>query len=309
MGGPGDATTTVSVVVPSVGRGRLAAVVVAALADPATTELVVVADRERAAVDAIVTVAEGRDARIVVVDGPGRGPAAARQTGIERAGGDIVVLLDDDVVPGPGLVTAHRAAHGDGRRRVVVGPMPVASALRDESAVAHLYANDYDVEWSGHVRRPQGVLSDLWGGNVSLRRADALAVPQVGPLGDLRNREDQEWGLRARDAGMTGTVAPDAAAVHWHEGSAAALLDAASDQVRTGRLLVAQHADLAPDGDPRHGLPRAARLVVDLAAVPGVGAIVRRATVALARRAGDGRPARWRVGLLVVARAMVQRAA
>jgi len=31
-------------------------------------------------------------------------------------------------------------------------------------------------------------------------------------------------------------------------------------------------------------------------------------TVAAARRFGDGRPARWRVALVVIARAMVQRA-
>jgi hypothetical protein len=104
-------------------------------------------------------------------------------------------------------------------------------------------------------------------------------------------------------------VAPAAAAVHWHEGTAAALLAAAADQVRVGRRLDARYAELGPDADPAVGLPRPARAVVDLTGVPVVGAGVRRVALAAARRVGDGRPARWRVGLLVVARAKVQRTA
>jgi glycosyltransferase involved in cell wall biosynthesis len=307
-GGIPEAIESVSVVVPTIGRARLGEVVTAVLADPATTEVIVVADRDRARVDEVL---EGAgltgDRRMVVVAGSGRGPGAARQAGIARARGDLVLLLDDDVVPGPGLVAAHRAAHRDRARLVVVGPMPVATELRAASAIAHVYANDYDAEWAGLVADPDAVVHDLWGGNVSIRRADGLAVPQVGELGDLANREDQEWGLRAARAGMTGAVAPRAAAVHWHDGRAAALLDAAADQVRTGRLL-ARYPEFGRDADPAAGLPRSARAMVDLSRARVIGGVVRRTTVALARRLGDGAPTRWRVGLVVVARAMVQRA-
>ena len=256
-GGIPEAIGSVSVVVPTIGRARLAAVVTAALADPATTEVVVVADRDRARVDEVLAGARlNGHGRVVVVPGAGRGPAAARQAGITRARGDLILLLDDDVVPGPGLVAAHRAAHGDGARLIVVGPMPVATELRAASAIAHVYANDYEAEWAGLVVDPATVLHDLWGGNVSIRRADGLAVPPVGDLGDLRHREDQEWGLRAARAGMAGAVAPRAAAVHWHEGRVASLLDAAADQARTGRLLDARYPEFGVDGDPGAGLPR-----------------------------------------------------
>jgi glycosyltransferase involved in cell wall biosynthesis len=305
-----DAIDTVSVVVPTIGRARLADVVAAALRDPATTEVVVVADRDRRGVDALLDAAGLRgDGKVVVVDGDGRGPAAARQAGVARSRGDLVVLLDDDVVPGRGLVTAHRDAHVGRARLLVVGPMPVAAELRRSAAIAHVYANDYDAEWSELVVDPARVLYDLWAGNVSLRRADALAVPPVGELEDLRNREDQEWGLRAARAGIAGAIAPHAAAVHWHEGTAAGLLDAAVDQVRTGRALDARYPELGADADPGAGLPRAAHAFVELAGVPRLGLPLRRGTIAAARRFGDGPPSRWRVGLLVVARAIVQRAA
>jgi hypothetical protein len=301
---------TISVVVPSIGRPRLRDVLRALRSDPDVDEIVVVADRQRGAVDAIVQATETPGGpSVLVVDGPGRGPAAARQRGIERASGELLVLLDDDVVPCPGLAGAHRAAHAVADRRVVVGPMPVATELCASSAVARLYANDYDAEWNRHLLRPDGVMLDLWGGNVSVRRADALSVPQVGPLGNLRNREDQEWGLRARAAGLTGGVAPDALAAHWHEGTAAGLLDAAADQARTGRRLDAAHPERAPDGDPRAVLPAPARIVVALAETPGLGRAVGASVVAAARRLGDGPPERWRLALLVVARVIVQRAA
>jgi hypothetical protein len=88
----------------------------------------------------------------------------------------------------------------------------------------------------------------------------------------------------------------------------ALLLDAAGDQVRTGRLLAGRYPELPADGDPANGLPRPARAVVDVAGRRGIGAPVRWATIAAARRLGDGRPTRWRIALVVVARAIVQRA-
>jgi hypothetical protein len=64
-----------------------------------------------------------------------------------------------------------------------------------------------------------------------------------------------------------------------------------------------------PPTDSRDGLPRAARAVVELSATRVVGPMVRWVAVGVARRLCDGPPARWRVGLLVVSRAIVQRAA
>ncbi len=47
----------------------------------------------------------------------------ARNLGIERAIGDVVIFADDDVLVGPGYVEAHLRAHADlGGRSVVLGP-------------------------------------------------------------------------------------------------------------------------------------------------------------------------------------------
>ena len=61
---------------------------------------------------------------VIAIVQANKGPAAARNAGIEHAHGDLVVFLDDDVVPGSGWLKAHVDAHRRlGADRVVVGPM------------------------------------------------------------------------------------------------------------------------------------------------------------------------------------------
>jgi glycosyltransferase involved in cell wall biosynthesis len=51
------------------------------------------------------------------------GPAAARNNGLQHAEGRLIVFLDDDVVPSPGLLATHAAIQGNADDLVVVGPM------------------------------------------------------------------------------------------------------------------------------------------------------------------------------------------
>src|SRR5439155_21576940 len=48
----------------------------------------------------------GADGRARVIEGTGRGPAAARNAGIAMATGDLVLFTDDDAVPQPGWLEA-----------------------------------------------------------------------------------------------------------------------------------------------------------------------------------------------------------
>ena len=89
---------TASVVVPTHGRSELLPVVLAPLLrDPATAEVVAVADGDDAAFALLETLAR-RHPRLVAHRTDGAGENGARQAGIDRARSEVVVLLDDDVV-------------------------------------------------------------------------------------------------------------------------------------------------------------------------------------------------------------------
>lgn len=104
----------VSVVIPTRNRPELLRRCLRAVLDQRTAvafDVVVVNDRG-CPVDAVVAGAEG----VRLIEGPGRGPAAARNAGIAAASGDIVLFTDDDAVPQPGwidaAVTAFRGTPG-----------------------------------------------------------------------------------------------------------------------------------------------------------------------------------------------------
>ncbi len=234
---------TVSVVVPTAGRSAaLAEVVVAALADEAA-EVVVVDDRPEATLDLGLPA----DPRVRTVTGPRAGPGPARQAGTEAATGEVVLLLDDDVVPAPGLVAGHAACHAARDGLVVVGAMPVdlgASEPRPRFPRA-LYAADYARRVAGWTADPTEVLERLWTGNVSLRRADALRVGLHDPAYRGYRHEDRDFGLRCRAAGLEGVFAPQLRAAHRYRRAPEAFFADARAQGAEQAQLARLHPDAA----------------------------------------------------------------
>ncbi len=172
---------------------------------------------------------------VLGIEDSGGGPNEARRRGCEQATADVVLLLDADVVPGPGLATGHAAHHAAREGLVVAGPMPVAGP---RGAPARLYADAYD-KWCADVERdPAVLLRRLWGGNVSLRRADALRVGLDEPAMRGLRHEDRELGLRLAAAGLTGVFDPRLRAEHRYERDLASFC---ADCRAEGAGLVALH--------------------------------------------------------------------
>ncbi len=206
-----------------------------------------VAAQVRASLAADAAVAE-----VLGVEDAGGGPNEARQRGCEQATGEVVLLLDADVVPGTGLASGHAAHHAAREGLVVAGPMPVPSP---HGAPARLYADAYD-RWRQDVERdPAVLLRRLWGGNVSLRRADALRVGVDEPAMRGLRHEDRELGLRLAAAGLAGVFDPALTAEHRYERDLASFC---ADCRAEGAGLVALHR-LHPELGPvqLHGTFRA----------------------------------------------------
>jgi glycosyltransferase involved in cell wall biosynthesis len=205
-----------SVVIPTHDRRRgIEQTVRAALADEATREVIVVVDGCRDGTYECLVGLARHDSRVRPLWQDNSGASSARQKGVEHARNPVVVLLDDDVVAEPGLITGHVGHHARAPRRVVLGYMPVMGrSTWPENVTSALYSMSYEEQCRRYERDPAHVLIALWAGNMSLRRADALEVGLDNgalPLGYLA---DRELGLRLMKAGFTGVF--DRSLRGWH---------------------------------------------------------------------------------------------
>jgi len=291
---------SVSAVVATTGRrDTLEHCVHAVLADPALSELVVVVDGPHEAPLAAMRALAASDPRVLAVQVPAVGALRAREHGVRRARGDVVLLLDDDVIAREDLPTRHARRHAARTDLVVVGYMPVRvpAERRPGQAAVRLYAEEYERACERYEQAPSRILDGLWMGNVSLRREPALRVGLFSPaFGAIRYHEDQELGLRLRDAGLVGVFDRALRADHFYERSLASFAAGARSQ---GEGLVALHAlhpaALGPLSPARFevGLPALARAFVRLARRPRGGALASAGLLGLAQAAG--RLHLWRV--------------
>ena len=176
---------------------------------------------------------------------PNRGRAVACNLAISAASGDVLVILDDDMEPEPGCLAAHETAHRDGRRRCVMGAVPIkekASSL--QRYVARKFA--------AHHRRLANpthrlTLRDFYSGNVSIPRTLLREVGLFDEDFAVYGNEDLELAVRLRAAGVAIDFDEAAAAKqHW----AKTFNQLARDTVAKGRtavLLAMKHPEALPE--------------------------------------------------------------
>jgi glycosyltransferase involved in cell wall biosynthesis len=92
--------------------------------DPESFEVLVVIDGSQDGTIEAIAATKTRFCLRAILQ-PNSGRAAACNTGIRDAEGELVILLDDDMEPAPGFLAAHWQAHQGGKRLGVVGAAPV----------------------------------------------------------------------------------------------------------------------------------------------------------------------------------------
>jgi GT2 family glycosyltransferase len=263
----------------------------ALLEDEAATEIVVVVDGCRDGSLELLRACAVTQPRVRPLFIENRGTAGAHQAGVEQAVGDVVLLLADDIIAGPRLVTGHARLHMGREDLVVVGYMPIRQlpSRSDERCASLLYSREYEHACARYEEDPETILRGLWGGNVSLRRARCLEVGVENRRFAARYHEDQEFGLRCLKAGLVGVFDRSLSAEHAHVRSVKAFLRDSREQGK-GKVLVRRlHEDVLGPFDPRMfeaHLPAPVRAVVCLARRPRMRAVLVAALQLLTATAG-----------------------
>jgi hypothetical protein len=216
-----------------------------------------------------------------------QGQNGALDQGVLAARGDIVLLLDDDVLPISPLASGHAHRHGRRGDLVVAGTMPVQLEPGTRVDVAsRIYASAYDGHCQALARGEVDVLDSLWLGNVSLRRDRCLEVGIRSLAFTSPYHADRDFGYRLSDAGLVGVFDQSLRAVHLHTRSAEGFLRDAWRQGSGLRMLHGVHPDRLGPFTPEqltNDLPRPFDLV--FRGVVKTGVTRRAASVFLMRAA------------------------
>ncbi|HEY1854539.1 MAG TPA: glycosyltransferase family A protein [Solirubrobacterales bacterium] len=236
-----------SVVMPTYNRGAgLLDFVRPLLEDPFPLEVIVVVDgSEDDSMASLQSLAESHP-RLRPIWIPNSGEMGARGVGLAEAQGEVVVMLDDDVLVRPGLIELHARRHGREHGLVAIGYMPTWLPPRPTASefATVLYAHEYEEACLRYRRDPDRILCHLWAGNISLRRDDALEVGMSNPAYQFRYHQDREFGLRCKRAGLKGAFDPALRADHFHSRGLEAFRREAIAQGAGRRRLHRLHPDL-----------------------------------------------------------------
>lgn len=239
-------TPRVSVVAPTYRRrAGLPAFVEPLLREDEMHELVVAVDGSD---DGSVEWLEERrrdDNRIVILELPNRGAGPTRQAGIEAASGEVILLLDDDVVAAPGLVAGHAEHHQDLESKLVMGYMPNdwRALPPGRRGIGYIYRRAYEKHCASYAEDPQAVLYGFWGGNFSMPRSEFRRVGMQG-LAVARGQDDREFGIRCAKAGIHAVFDPGLRAEHLFERSLEPWRRDCRIQGQSRVMLHDAHADL-----------------------------------------------------------------
>jgi GT2 family glycosyltransferase len=208
-----------SVVIPTYNRRTTLERVLCALGrqtvSPGTFEVIVVADGCTDGSAALCReLATTLPYALRMIEQANAGPAAARNRAVQEARANLIIFVDDDVVPDEHLIATHLAAHApNGEDAVVaIGPLLPPRDMRLNAWAAweeRSLCAQYDAMEAG---RWQASYRQFYTGNASLARRHI--VEAGGFDSRFRRAEDVELGLRLSERGCRFVFLPEA--IGWH---------------------------------------------------------------------------------------------
>ncbi len=207
-----------SVVMPTHGRRSSLTRVLGTLAqqrpDAGNFEVIVVCDGDvDGSADACRRLAPSLPFRLRILEQDNGGPAAARNRGIDAAIGELIIFLDDDVLPDPAFVATHLAAHAGRTHLASIGPLlqPADYPLSlwgawEQRMLGRQYSEITAGRWEATYRQ-------FYTGNAAVRKQDILDAGGFDPT--FKRAEDIELALRLRERGTEFVFLPKARGLHY----------------------------------------------------------------------------------------------
>ncbi len=211
----------ISVVIPTYNRLESLKRVLAALEDQTFSlddfEVVVVSDGSVDGTNEYIRNTQtSLDLKLFVQEN--RGPAAARNLGLAGAVGELILFIDDDVVPDDRLIEEHMGSHDrEVDEVVVIGPMLAPPDFRLDPWTGWMQdrlVEQYQAMVSGQWRP---TARQFYTGNTSLSRKLLLENDGFDPA--FLRAEDVELAYRLADKEVRFLFNPDAKGYHYEERS------------------------------------------------------------------------------------------
>ena len=257
-------------------------------------EVVVVDDGSARSVDPELAVREYPFALRVLTQA-NAGPAAARHAGIEASTGELIVVVDDDMVLPETFLAAHVEGHQRGGADVVMGHI---KGPRDRSALS-LFEQFHQKSLDRFVAAYRAGTLKLDGGrlctgNVSFSRSRYF---EVGGFDQTLGRlEDRELGIRFESAGLKFVFSEDAWNEHRSDHEDVATWRRRSRLYGELDVVISARYRFLPDVSPWALLPQLPRLAWPFVFLAACWPAVGRASAGISYTAGEqlrgrGRPA------------------
>lgn len=243
--------TDISIVIPSFNRQKPLYALVSALIGQhrsnISTELIVVLDGSTdGSAEALAKLTTPPEMRLIIHTQPNKGLAAARNAGLKLASGEVVLFLDDDIIPSEGLVRAYLHAYRVTGVDVVLGR--IYRHVADWVPVAIADSEAYASEMRHKSLSIDGTLANalnVWGNDLLVKRSRLLEVGGFDEAFRQYGSEDVDLGQRLVEAGATFAYAPDAAVIHCYRGTPYEWRQRAWLRGRSEVALTTKHPSLA----------------------------------------------------------------
>ena len=141
--------------------------------------------------------------RLRYICAPNSGRSAARNRGINEAGGEVLIMIDDDLEPSPKFIEAHYSAHASAPRLGVLGAAPIFVDESSDPTTIYL-AEEFNSRLDEKMSDPNyrfGIW-DFYSGNFSIHLEDIRKVGGFNESFKIYGYEDIELAQRLINAGI-----------------------------------------------------------------------------------------------------------